>query len=330
MTLRAVPALPADEVPEIPLEWSSTRAAWLRNVTAKGRSDLTLKSYAASIDRLIAWCAARDILDPADVRTADLEAFQIEALTRTTRTGRQAAPSSVVQLHRNLRVFFRWLAVTDGIANPLEGVGMPKAQTKPVDVMSVDDVRALLETCKGRGFADRRDAALIRMLVDSGARAAELVGMNVDDVDLDGRHLGNGIASVWVMGKGRKERRIPIGVKTAEAVGLYLRARARHRDAADPALWLVSTPHHRGRYSKEGVRHMLLTRAARAGVDHVHPHKFRHTAADMFLASDAVTEGDAMKRFGWETRVMVDHYGESAADRRAVEAFRKASPADRI
>jgi site-specific recombinase XerD len=324
--LRAVPDPTPTDAPAVApaLAWTLTRDEWLRNVRARNLSPLTVAGYAASLDQLATWATARGIDDPADVTATDLEAFQTWGLTRTTRRGKTASASSVVQAHRNLRVFFRWLAATDGIENPLATVAIPKTDDKAVDVFPLADLRALLDACKGRTFLDRRDTALVRMLLDTGVRARELESMTLDGLNLDDQ-------LVTVMGKGRKIRTVPFGAKTAEAVGLYLRARAKHRDAADPALWLVSpASHHRGGIRREGMRDALDKRADVAGVVNVHPHRFRHTAADMFLSSDNVTEGDAMQRFGWSTRVMVDHYAASAAHKRSVAAYRKSSPADKV
>ena len=73
----------------------------------------------------------------------------------------------------------------------------------------------LLTACEGRDFTSGRDTAIILLLVDSGRRRAECVGMILDDVDVDQR-------IVWVLGKGRRPRALPIGRKTAQALDRYL------------------------------------------------------------------------------------------------------------
>src|SRR3712207_9329570 len=100
-------------------------------------------------------------------------------------------------------------------------------------------------------------------------RAAELVGLTVEDVDLDNQ-LAN------VMGKGGRGRTVPFGVRTADALRKYLKARRRHPLAdRTPALWLGR----KGPLSDSGVRQMLERRGEDAGVPDLHPHRFRHTMA---------------------------------------------------
>jgi site-specific recombinase XerC len=89
----------------------------------------------------------------------------------------------------------------------------------------------LLRACEGRDFASRRDTAIILLLVDTGIRRAECAGMTLDDVDLDQR-------IVWVLGKGRRPRALPIGRKTAQALDRYLRTREGHRLAHLPHAWV--------------------------------------------------------------------------------------------
>jgi integrase/recombinase XerC len=85
-------------------------------------------------------------------------------------------------------------------------------------VVGPEHLARLLKSCEGRDFPSRRDTAIILLLVDTGMRRAECAGMSLDDVDLDQR-------IVWVLGKGRRPRALPIGRKTAQALDRYLRAR---------------------------------------------------------------------------------------------------------
>lgn len=91
------------------------------------------------------------------------------------------------------------------------------------------ELRWLLDTCTGPGFPEHRDSAIIRQLLDTGMRRAELAGLTVEAVDLDALH-------VLVMGKGRRPRVVPFGVKTAQALDRYLRVRAKRR-------WPRAEPH---------------------------------------------------------------------------------------
>ena len=113
------------------------------------------------------------------------------------------------------------------------------------------ELAALLGACRGKNFRDRRDEAVIRLLIDCGLRVSEVTGIDVEDLDLDGE-------SVQVTGKGSRVRPAYFGAKTGLALDRYLRERARHRHSANPALFLGE----RGRFTPDGVRERLKVRAA--------------------------------------------------------------------
>jgi site-specific recombinase XerC len=131
-------------------------------------------------------------------------------------------PATAHNRYRGLHAFFKW-AVAEGDleTNPMEGMRPPQLPEQPVEVVGPDHLARLLKTCEGRDFSSRRDTAIILLLVDTGMRRAECAGMTLDDVDLDQR-------IVWVLGKGRRPRALPIGGKTAQALDRYLRTREGH------------------------------------------------------------------------------------------------------
>lgn len=156
--------------------------------------------------------------------------------------------------------------------------------------MTDETVKAILHACEGKALADRRDAAMIRLLLDSGARRSEIAALMVDAVDPREK-----IATV--VGKGRRPRIITFGSRTALAIDRYLRERRLHRDAERPELWLG----HRGPVTSDGIAPILEHRCAKAGLSRIGAHAFRHLFAHAMLSS-GMQETDLMRLAGWRSR----------------------------
>ena len=183
-------------------------------------------------------------------------------------------PASVRNRHQALQAFFKW-ALEDGeiSASPMVNIPPPQVPEAPPAVLSEDDVAALLNTCEGKGFEDRRDLAIIRIFYSVGLRLSELSNLTIDDVDLRDKTLK-------VLGKGRRPRMVGYGMKVAQAIDRYLRVRRAHPYAALPNLWLGK----KGVMTGSGVRQMLERRGELVGIDHLHAHLFRHTWAHMAMS----------------------------------------------
>lgn len=100
----------------------------------------------------------------------------------------------------------------------------PFVPEKTVPMLTLDQIRALLDNCQGREFVRVRDTPIIRLLLDSGGRLDEISALTVEDIDFD-------MDVARAVGKGRRPRALPFGGKTGAALARYLRARARERHA---------------------------------------------------------------------------------------------------
>ncbi|MCU1483233.1 MAG: integrase family protein [Subtercola sp.] len=286
---------------------------WRRHLRAKNRSPATIDSYLVVGRSFAAYLTTRGMpRDAGAVAREHVEAYVADLVERLS-------PATAAKHYRSLQQLFRWL-VEDGEIprSPMERMSPPAVPEQPVPIIGEDDLTRLLASCKGNTFENRRDSAIIRLFLDTGMRAGELVGLGVEDLDFD-----HDVAIV--MGKGRRSRAAPFGARTAEALRRYLRARARHPLSARSELWLGK----KGPMTDSGVRQMLERRALDAGIENLHPHRFRHTFAHRWLAEGG-QEQDLMRLAGWRSREMLGRYGASAADERARDAHRRMGLGDRV
>ncbi|WP_322857326.1 tyrosine-type recombinase/integrase [Mycobacterium shigaense] len=294
----------------------SLRSSFYRFLRVEGKAERTLVLYGQSLTYFGRWLT--DQGQPVDVSslTRDNVLDWLDSLrAHGLKTG------TVLTRWRGLRRFTNWL-VSESIidTDPLAGITVDKPEPPPVPVFTDDELAALVGACKGKAFNDRRDEAVIRLLLDCGLRVSEVTGIDVDHLDLNGE-------AVEVTGKGSRKRFAYFGARTGLALDRYLRERRKHRHKSDPALFLGE----RGRFTPDGVRERLKVRAEMAGLDPrlVHPHRFRHTNAHDFLLAGG-QERDLKKLMGWRSDTMLERYGASAADQRAREATRRLRRGDRI
>lgn len=298
-------------------QWDALIRDFGKTLRRENKARQTISIYTGSAEAFVDHLVEQDRLVPIAEITREHVGEWMDHLLAT----RSAATANT--RYRSLQAFFRWAECEDEVtANPFDKMKPPQVPESPVPVLSLDAIKNLLGQCSGKDLINRRDTALIRLLIDTGGRISEIGGLRVDDVDLDQD-------TVTVLGKGSRPRILPIGTNTSLALSRYLRVRGREKQADRPELWLAEK--NRGPLKTNGIKLMLRRRgrALEPPIENLHAHQFRHTAAHEWLANGG-QESDLMRLMGWKSPQMLRRYGASLADERARDAHRRAGLGDRI
>lgn len=245
----------------------------------RGRSTNTLEAYRRDLNRYSAWLSQKGVTDFAE-STERLIGDFIQQLC--TEDGTAFAPASRARIVSSLRGFYLFLAQENYLdINPARLVKPPKLASRLPKAISIEQMNTLLEATGGDDPASLRDRALLETLYATGARISEIVGLNVDDLQHD-------VEFVRVLGKGAKQRLVPLGSFARKALDAYLvRVRPLYsaRSAATPGLFLGIRGN---RLTRQGAWLIIQAAARRAGLEkQISPHTFRHSFATHLLMGGA-------------------------------------------
>lgn len=231
----------------------------------------TIKNYTRDLNELVAYCQQHEIRQWAEV---DEQAIR-NLVTQRFRQGLSGA--SLQRLLSTLRSFFKYLLVENIIkSNPAKSVQAPKTARKLPSTLDVDKVTSLIEI-KGDDVETVRDRAILELFYSSGLRLSELSSLNI----VEGRELKSGL--LRVVGKGNKEREVPVGSKAISAINEWLLRRGELANEKEEALFV-------GKQGKRIHNSVIQKRmkywAQKQGIDiNVFPHMLRHSFASHMLES---------------------------------------------
>ena len=258
---------------------------WL--TVERGLAPNSLAAYRRDLRRYREFLAARGTTEAAAIGEATVVAYVSHLQSLTDDDGRSLlAPSSIARALVAVRSFHRF-CVAEGLlaADPSDNVGSPRVPQGLPKALDEAEVDALLGAVLGDSPTQRRDRAMLEVLYATGIRISELVGLDIGDLMLDD-------AVVRVLGKGSKERIVPIGRSACSALGTYLdkgrpalRPTAPRRMTEPGAVFLNARG---GRISRQACWKIVRLAAARVGLaDRISPHVLRHSCATHMLEHGA-------------------------------------------
>jgi site-specific recombinase XerD len=256
------------------VNWDEALASYDRDLHARGSAERTRRAYGVDLGGFAEW-AGEQGLGPGDIRYRDVRRFGAGL------SNAGAAPATVARKLAAIRSLYGFLVRTGRVgSNPAELVSSPKRSEKLPHVLTTEQMRSLLERIPARTPLELRDRAMLELAYSCGLRCEEIVNLDLGALDFE-------TEQVRVLGKGSKERLLPVGEPAQRAARRYL-DKGRHALVADPreqALFLSKSGR---RLSNSDVtrRLGLWTREAALAAG-VSPHALRHSFATHLLEGGA-------------------------------------------
>ncbi|WP_017616472.1 tyrosine-type recombinase/integrase [Nocardiopsis salina] len=307
-----------EELVPLVRSWARALKAGTAGKKKAPASPYTVRNYLKSVHKLASWLDERELPTTVTAVEGDDVTDWLQEIAEAT------SNHNALHHYRNVKSFWSWV-VREKLLSAGEDPMLEVEKPHPEDVrrppLSQEEVSALLRTCERTGFRETRDAAIIRTLADTGMRVGGLLGLRWSSehpgLDNKGRNdvfLDHDPPLIRLRLKGGAVHFVDIAPRTATAIDRYLRNRAKHRLADDPALWLG---YRGGGFTRGGVQGMLNRRAERVGIaESVHPHRFRRSMATWHIGAGGSPDS-LMARAGWVNDQMIRLYISDSRDRLA-------------
>lgn len=278
----------------------------------RGASKQTLRAYSSDLAQLVDYLEEHHDMgeaDPVDIELNHLRGFVADRFD-------QNAASSIARKISTIRSFWTFMVKRDYVEDDVASLLSSPKVSKPLkNYLNVDEIFHLLDSKAPDGVLGVRDMAIWEIGYGCGLRASEIVGLDVPDV-----HFDEGW--VQVLGKGDKERQVPLGRKAATALRTYLSRRMELVDGETKALFLN---YKGGRLTTRSLRRLLKEHLVRAGLDtSITPHGLRHSYATHLLDSGADLRG-IQELLGHANLSTTQRYTHVSVDR-LMEVYDKTHP----
>lgn len=256
------------------MNWDAALAEYDRDLRARGSAERTRRAYGVDLAGFGEWCRDQG-LGPGDVRHRDVRRYGAGL------SSAGAAPATVARKLASIRGLYGFLVRTERAgSNPAELVSSPKREQSLPKVLSTEQMRSLLERIPARTPLELRDRAMLELAYSCGLRCEEIVNLDTGSVDFESEQLR-------VLGKGSKERILPVGEPAQRALRSYLE-KGRRALAGDPrerALFLSKSG--RRLSNSDVTRRLGLWSREAALAAGISPHALRHSFATHLLEGGA-------------------------------------------
>ncbi|MBR4213234.1 MAG: site-specific tyrosine recombinase XerD [Bacteroidales bacterium] len=242
----------------------------------KSLSSNTLAAYSRDVSGLFDFLREKGVPTPLDAQTSDLEAFVAARVSED-----KLAKRSQARLLSSIKSFYGFLDQEGRLAeNPSDSLAAPHLNPHLPSVLTYDEVKKILESVDLSKPGGHRDRAMLEVLYSCGLRVSELVNLHISDLFLKEGY-------VRIIGKGNKQRLVPIGEIAADQIGYWMDERRGwpiKKDAED----ILFINRHGGKLSRVAVFNLVRDRAVAVGITkEISPHTFRHSFATHLVENGA-------------------------------------------
>jgi integrase/recombinase XerC/integrase/recombinase XerD len=242
----------------------------------RGNTDKTVTGYRGFLRRFCEWMASVGVTNLADLSIYRINEYQLFIDRKPCdRKGDEKLTKRSVQTYiRHIKCFLAFCHAEGFIDEPLhQKLRTPKAERPIIEILTDEEVREVL-SCFTRSETGLRNTAVVLIMLDCGLRLAEVAGLKTGDINFQKGYL-------TVMGKGRKGRIVPIGLKVRRALMSYIHKRRKADKLVDDQFFFLTR--HRKPMTTACIATMMTHLKKEASIPRLHAHLFRHTFATNFL-----------------------------------------------
>ena len=242
----------------------------------RGNTDKTIQGYHGVLTRFIDWLSCNGVTLITILELSHVQKYQLHIDTKPAeRSGGERLTKRSVQTYmRHIRVFLKYCHEETFLPEPLHyRIRLPKAERPTIEILTDAEIEIILETFT-KSETGLRNRALICLLLDCGLRLSEAVGIKSSDINFEKGYIK-------VLGKGRKERIVPVGLKVRRLMLAYIHKRRSSDHATANEYFFLSKQ--RKPITAHGIASLMTRLKKRTGIPRLHAHLFRHTFATNFL-----------------------------------------------
>jgi integrase/recombinase XerC/integrase/recombinase XerD len=250
--------------------------AFILEQRLKGNSDKTIQGYTGILTRFISWLNMNEIGRIDELKLIHVQQYQlyIDSKPAERSGGVKLTKRSVQTYMRHIRIFLKFCYIEGFIPEPLhERLRLPKAERPTIEILTDEEVEAVLSTFS-KSETGLRNRVLICLLLDCGLRLSEAVGLETEKINFEKGYIK-------VLGKGRKERIIPVGLKVRRMMMSYVHKRRAADVPEDDKYFFLASG--RKPITNSCISSLMTRLKKRTGIKRLHAHLFRHTFATNFL-----------------------------------------------